>query len=181
MKELKSKKTSKQIIFIIIVVMLCNFIVPNYSYAVSTEFGGSLVKVISQFTCSILDAVINYLQDMFISPLEIKAGEKNYVILYSPGTIFAGQIPAFDINFIEPMEKKESTETDRYILLNDINTGEIKEVFNRLKENRIKSDGWYSIGHFADSWGNEVSRIRQPYNYESRDYRGEVSYTRNKL
>lgn len=179
MKEQVSKKRIKQIICIIVVVMICNFIVPNYAYAADTEDGGRLFTDLAQLLCFVPDVVIGFLQDMFVSPQEIKAGDENYVILYSPGTIFAGQIPAFDINFIEPMEKKEITETDRYISIQDISTGKMGEIFNRLKGNRIKSDGWYSISHWADSWENEISRIREPYNYKSRDYRGVVFHSRN--
>lgn len=114
MKKLKIQNLSKQIICIIIILMLCNFIIPNYSYAVSANGGGSLLKVMAQFLCFIPDAVINCLQEMFISTDEIDdTATGEYKILYGPATIFSGEIPAFDINFINPKgEFKESVKLD---------------------------------------------------------------------
>ena len=178
MKEVGRRKNVKQIISIMVVIMLCNFIVPNYSYAVSTEGGGSLVKVIAQFVCFIPDVVIEFLQDMFVTPESIKVAEENYKIQYSPGTIFSGQIPAFDINFIDPMPTKVVNHVNyRYVSVKDITTGDIGNVFSRLKENRIESDGYYSISHFADSLDNEYDKICGKYNYNERDFKGEVSYS----
>ena len=96
------KCLTKQIIYIIIILMLCNFIIPTYSYAVETEEGGSLIEVIAQFLCFIPDAVINILQEMFVTPERIQLEDETYSIKYSPGIIFSGDVPAFDINFIDP-------------------------------------------------------------------------------
>ena len=99
MKELRNKKGIKQITIIMVIIMLCNFIVPNYSYAAETENGGRLWKALAQLFCFIPDTVIEYLQNVFITTDYIDdTGE--YLIFYSPGTIFAGEIPAFSINFI---------------------------------------------------------------------------------
>lgn len=109
MKKLKIQNLSKQIICIIIILMLCNFIIPNYVYA-KDEGGGVLLEAVAQFLCFLPDTVINCLQDMFISTDEIDdTATGEYKILYSPGIIFSGEIPAFDINFIKPKgEFKES-------------------------------------------------------------------------
>ncbi|MBQ8044588.1 MAG: hypothetical protein IJ272_10690 [Clostridia bacterium] len=99
MKELRNKKGIKQITIIMVIIMLCNFIVPNYSYAAETENGGRLWKALAQLFCFIPDTVIEYLQNVFITTDYIDdTGE--YLIFYSPGTIFAVEIPAFSINFI---------------------------------------------------------------------------------
>ena len=109
MEEVRSKKGFKQIIIITVMIMICNFIVPNYAYAAETEDGGKLFVGIAQFLCFIPDVVINFLQNMFVSPQNIyNETTEEYEILYSPGTIFAGEIPAFDINFIDPMEDKKT-------------------------------------------------------------------------
>ena len=167
MKEVKSRRGSKQIIIIIVMMMLCNFIVPNYSYAVSTESGGSVLEVIAQFVCAIPDEVINYLQNMFASPSNIKMSGENYKIKYSPAIIFAGKVPAFDINFINPMEDKVVNETNNYISMNT-STEDVSIIINRLKENRIDSD--------LCTWGGGgnpqgiVDRVCSDYYYNVREY-----------
>ena len=142
MKELRNKKGIKQITIIMVIIMLCNFIVPNYIYAVSTEGGGKTLKAISQFVCFIPDAVINYLQKMFVSTSDIKMSGENYKIQYSPAIIFAGKVPAFDINFIDPMEDKVANKTTNYIFFNDIRTGDMGNIFSRLKSNMIESSSF---------------------------------------
>ena len=41
------------------------------------------------------------------SEKDIEVEDDKYEILYSPGTIFSGQVPAFDINFISKYSKKQ--------------------------------------------------------------------------
>lgn len=105
MKEIIKKKISKQIICIIMVIMLCNFILPNYIYAADTNDGGDLLADIAKFICFVPDVVVEFLQDMFISSQKIKISDEEYKIKYAPGTIFSGEIPAFNTNFITPNEK----------------------------------------------------------------------------
>ena len=69
MKEVRNKRGIKQIIIIIVMIMLCNFIMPNFAYAVTdTELKGKtndLFIDLAQFICFIPDVVINYLQNFF--------------------------------------------------------------------------------------------------------------------
>ena len=102
----EKKSISKKIICIIIVIMLCNFIVPNYIQAVDTGDGGSLMDVIMQFLCFIPDSVMSLLQNMFTNLESIEIEKDTYSIQYSPGVIFSGTVPAFDINFITPGDSK---------------------------------------------------------------------------
>lgn len=104
MKILKIKKIKKQIIYIVMFLMLCNFIMPNYSYAsLENNDGGDLFVDLAQLLCFVPDVVIETLQHMFVSRQNIYDEEtEEYKILYSPGTIFSGSVPAFDINFIKP-------------------------------------------------------------------------------
>ena len=67
MKKIKKHNLSKQIIYIIIILMLCNFIVPNYVYAVDDDDGGDLLIDLAQFLCFIPDVVVESLQKMFVS------------------------------------------------------------------------------------------------------------------
>ena len=148
MKKLKKQNSIKQIIGIIIVLMLCNFIIPNCSYALSTD-GGELVKPISQLVCFVPDTVINFLQEMFITPQNIKVSAGNYKILYSPGTIFSGQIPAFDINFIKPVNKDAETKVD------------INKIGKKISLGKAKF-----VEELDDTQNNQIiENIKNSYNY----------------
>ena len=149
MKKLEGLKLTKQIICIITVLMLCNFIIPNYSYAVATEGGGKLLEHVSQFFCFIPDTVINFLQEMFITPQNIKVSAGNYKILYSPGTIFSGQIPAFDINFIKPVNKDAETKVD------------INKIGKKISLGKAKF-----VEELDDTQNNQIiENIKNSYNY----------------
>ena len=105
--KIHSKKQNKIIITIIVIIMLCNFVMPNYSYAeTDTKGGGKLLNYIAEFLCFVPDAVLNLFQRFFVSTDTINENGE-YKILYSPGIIFAGGIPAFDIDFINaPKDNK---------------------------------------------------------------------------
>ena len=183
MKEIRSKKGSKQIIIIIVMIMLCNFIVPNYSYAADTKNGGELFKDLAQLLCFIPDVAVNFLQNMFVTSQEIKISDEEYKILYSPGTIFAGQIPAFDINFItankdnnvlaqnEDLKGINSDNADEYIKANEekyragqtITKSEYDEKLKELQEKKVYNapiSGAYDYNHTSP-----ISRIEYEIYY----------------
>ena len=79
-------------------------------------FGGALFKPIFQFVCGIGDIAIEIMQDIFLThKTDIYVGMYQYIIRYSPGIIFSGTIPAFDINFINP---QASEDTKQYCYTN---------------------------------------------------------------
>ena len=79
-------------------------------------FGGALFKPIFQFVCGIGDIAIEIMQDIFLThKTDIYVGTYQYIIRYSPGIIFSGTIPAFDINFINP---QASEDTKQYCYTN---------------------------------------------------------------
>ena len=79
-------------------------------------FGGALFKPIFQFVCGIGDIAIEIMQDIFLThKTNIYVGSYQYIIRYSPGIIFSGTIPAFDINFINP---QASEDTKQYCYTN---------------------------------------------------------------
>ena len=79
-------------------------------------FGGALFKPIFQFVCGIGDIAIEIMQDIFLThKTDIYVGSYQYIIRYSPGIIFSGKIPAFDINFINP---QASEDTKQYCYTN---------------------------------------------------------------
>ena len=99
--------------------------------------GGSLLKPISQFLCYIFDAIIDLLQEMFVTPENIKIENDdysiNYSIKYSPAIIFSGQVPALDIDFITPGEGRTGsvTKTEKYSLIDALNMNGAKKVFEK--------------------------------------------------
>ncbi len=160
MKKVKAKNLIKQIICIMLILMLCNFILPNYTFAVKTEKGGSLMEVIAQFLCFIPDSVMNILQDMFIVHENIKIDDDTYSIKYSPGVIFSGQVPALDINFINPStETKNGNNYGSYVRDNipnffvKRNTND-KEAYEKAKDRKDR---------FAISGGVQLQQARDTY------------------
>ena len=160
MKKVKAKNLIKQIICIMLILMLCNFILPNYTFAVKTEKGGSLMETIAQFLCFIPDSVMNILQDMFIVHENIKIDDDTYSIKYSPGVIFSGQVPALDINFINPStETKNGNNYGSYVRDNipnffvKRNTND-KEAYEKAKDRKDR---------FAISGGVQLQQARDTY------------------
>ena len=113
----------KVIVTLFILILLFNSLMPNNVQAsqirpdsnneeemvTGIKDGGSLLTPISQFFCFIFDATMNCLQDMFVTPENIRLEDGTYSIKYSPGVIFSGTVPALDIDFIHPQEAKEVT------------------------------------------------------------------------
>ncbi len=98
-----TKNKTNKIIILLIVVTLCSFTMPNYAYAAGIN-GGSFFTPIAEFIAWVADLAIEAFQSIGIGDNNIKIGESDYYIRYSPGIIFSGTIPMFDINFIKPQE-----------------------------------------------------------------------------
>lgn len=108
MDKLTKKKTNK-IIITTVIIMLCNFAMPNYVHADDdSDNGGVLFKYVIPTVLMIPDLLIGKLQQIFVaddSDIAIEdpeGGITHYSIMYSPGAIFSGRIPGFDVNFISP-------------------------------------------------------------------------------
>lgn len=158
MKKNKKHNLSKQIICIIIFLMLCNFIVPNYVYAVDDDDGGDLLIDLAQFLCFIPDVVVESLQKMFVSDEGIQPSDNQYQIKYSPGTIFAGEIPAFNIDFISATNIDYSEflkqEIEQYIYSNAITQNEYNNKMNIAKNGKgtmISDNSVSLIGEYINS------------------------------
>ena len=114
--KIEIKRITKQIIYIIIVLMLCNFITPKITYAASDKDSGVIFAPISKFITFLCDSVMQFLQDNFVTTEKIKQEDGTYIFQYSPAIIFSGTVPAFDINFIEPNPDVRNTNNfDAYI------------------------------------------------------------------
>ena len=104
---------------------------------------GDLFNDMAQMFCFIPDMVIDFLQKMFVNSNSIDVGDGTWSIRYSPGTIFAGKIPAFDINFIEPNPNSNIDYTYEKFIEEEANKTTIsEEKYNELMENVKKHEGY---------------------------------------
>lgn len=105
MNRLTKKKTDK-VIIITVIVLLCNFVMPNYVQAAD---GGVIFKYVIPTMLMIPDLLLEKLQKIFvdekssIAVRDPKNGISHYSIMYSPGAIFSGKLAGFDVNFISPL------------------------------------------------------------------------------
>ena len=137
MKKIKEKLT-KKIICIIIIVMLCSFIIPNLSFAVSANGGGSLIGEFAQLFCILPDAIIGGLQYMFVTEEGIKDENGEYQIMYSPGVIFSGKIPAFDIDFITPNPSRIGKKTTKQFV-SIVKALEVNGAIKKIDDNELEN------------------------------------------
>ena len=153
------------------------------------EEGGKLVKPIAQFLCFIPDAVINLLQNMFITPENIKVDEDSYSIKYSPGIMFSGQVPAFDVNFFHPDDREieievKDTEKSREELaqgqiISDVAEEAAGKILKKLKYQEGSSE--------YDTKKQEIIKLIKKKkkdvatNKESNDWKADFSYEEIKL
>ncbi len=126
MKKFASKDICKKITVLILIILLCNIFVPYISYGFSGAGGPIMVMPSSEgdeeeeedkdlfnpivtFFCAIGDLTMILLQENIVGTDIIHNGSE-YSLKYSPGIIFSGTLPAFDINFISPMPNQEKYE-----------------------------------------------------------------------
>lgn len=116
MKKIAKKKHYNKIAIVLLVVLLCNFLLPTCKIIASDNEISKPEGPLTLFFCAIGDILLNLLQENIVGVSGLKyAGE--YELKYSPGVIFSGDLAAFDINFIHPIDpetrykvKQEETE-----------------------------------------------------------------------
>ncbi|MGN1310764.1 MAG: hypothetical protein ACI4VP_03535 [Clostridia bacterium] len=103
MKKVAKRIFYKRISMLLLIMLLCNFLLPQVSFGAV-----DLVTPLSRFFCAVGDITISTLQKYIVGTGAIKySGSEEYTLKYSPGVIFSGTLPAFDINFISPIPNKE--------------------------------------------------------------------------
>ena len=159
----KARNNTKKIIIILIIVTFCNFIVPKISFAVN---GGQFFKPIAQSIAHASDIILGLFQGIFTGNknLAIEANiptkSMGYYILYSPGIIFSGKVPALDINFIHPIKEGERKYIEYY---------DFGEYYNKdLVVQRVipKILGMYGKSLYIgdDELNRIIKEIREKYN-----------------
>ena len=147
---LKNTITKKVMIVLITIVMISNFVMPNYVCAKSA--GEKLVSGIFYLIAYVGDVGIKLMQKMMIGTNEIKDGDE-YDIKYSPGLIFSNSIIALDVNFIKPNEGylvREGGETSREqetlydeSFRDDYDTAAAEAKADAKIEELLKENGYY--------------------------------------
>ena len=147
---LKNTITKKVMIVLITIVMISNFVMPNYVCAKSA--GEKLVSGIFYLIAYVGDVGIKLMQKMMIGTNEIKDGDE-YDIKYSPGLIFSNSIIALDVNFIKPNEGylvREGGETSREqetlydeTFRDDYDTAAAEAKADAKIEELLKENGYY--------------------------------------
>lgn len=98
---IKNTITKKVLIVFITIIMLSNFIVPNVVLAKSE--GEKLVSGLFYLIAYVGDVGLSIMQRMMMGTGDLKENGE-YAIRYSPGLIFAGEVPMLDIDFINADE-----------------------------------------------------------------------------
>ena len=147
---LKNTITKKVMVVLITIVMLSNFIMPNYVCAKSA--GEKLVSGIFYLIAYVGDVGIKLMQKMMIGTNEIKDGDE-YDIKYSPGLIFSNSIIALDVNFIKPNEgylvrEGGETSTEKETLYDntfrdDYDTAWAESKADEQVEKLLRENGYY--------------------------------------
>ena len=172
MKKLHSKKQNKIIITIIAIVMLCNFVMPNYSYAKTEKNdGGQIFDPIAKLLTFVCDNVFQFLQETFVTMDKIEAKEGEYNFQYSPAKIFSGTVPAFDINFIEPnTEYYEKADFSSFVYKTSERWRKIFPLMDLYNKKAIK---------FPDGMADDIDFS---YDYKNpKDYREAIHHDGAKL
>ena len=130
---LKNTIIKKILIVFVIIIMISNFIMPNYvQAAVLDAIGAQLVSGFFQLLTYVGDVALSAMQRMMKGTWDLQEyGE--YAIKYSPGMIFANEVAALDVNFISAKEGDMDVVTNYYSSADSDNEMDklIKEV-NRL-------------------------------------------------
>ena len=137
MRKLHNKGLiNKLIMCIITAILLCNFAVPNYTYAkTDPEEGGLLLKALDQFVAFLGDKVMEWLQNTFTTEAPIENIDGTYNFQYSPAIIFSGAVKAMDINFISPNDNlPELPETQHF------DEATIRENLDWINDNAVSYD-----------------------------------------
>lgn len=185
MKKIRTVNKRKQIIYIIIVLMLCNFIMPGNVYAAQEDDSGVIFAPFFKFVTFLCDSIMQFMQNTFISQDKIEVQEGIWDFQYSPAIIFSGTVPAFDINFITPNQKVSSDyidflnkNEDKYFdeIQNDGGTNVSEEQYNNYFAAIKEKEG---IQQITDSHINAipgVARTSVTHKMYYEETRGEKTY-----
>ena len=148
MKKIGANNINKPIVFILAIILIASFIMPNITYAASGDDSGPIFAPVCKFITFLCDNVMQFMQNSFTSPEDIKQDDGTYDFKYSPGIIFSGTVPALDINFINPEDSKtDGNYIKQYIEENidyfslralTIESDEYEEIMKAIREKQYE-------------------------------------------
>lgn len=185
MRKIGANNSIKKIICIIIILMLCNFIIPNNIYAAQEEESGTIFAPFSKFVTFLCDSLMQFMQKTLISQADIKGQDGVWDFKYSPAIIFSGTVPAFDINFINPNIKPSNDyidflkkNEDKYYddIQSDGTTNVSEEQYNNYLDAVMEHEGAKQIrdSHINATPGATRTSVTHKIYYE--EVRGDKEY-----
>ena len=157
MKVLKNTIIKKILIVLITIIMINNFIMPNYVCA-KDSIQKNLVSSFFYLLSYAGDAAISIMQKIMLGDGDIEAGGQ-YFIKYSPGAIFANEVPGLKINFTSATPNDGTT---THLGVDADNKDEFLNILERLGNANVQKNTEMSIQQLATSGSNlQMSYIGQ--------------------
>ena len=157
MSVLKNTVIKKILIVLITIIMINNFIMPNYVCA-KDSIQKNLVSSFFYLLSYAGDAAISIMQKIMLGDGDIEAGGQ-YFIKYSPGAIFANEVPGLKINFTSATPNDGTT---THLGVDADNKNEFLNILERLGNANVQKNTEMSIQQLATSGSNlQMSYIGQ--------------------
>mgnify|MGYP000033009814 FL=1 len=157
MNVFKNAVIKKILIVLITIIMINNFIMPNYVCA-KDSIQKNLVSSFFYLLSYAGDAAISIMQKIMLGDGDIEAGGQ-YFIKYSPGAIFANEVPGLKINFTSATPNDGTT---THLGVDADNKDEFLNILERLGNANVQKNTEMSIQQLATSGSNlQMSYIGQ--------------------
>ena len=150
MSVLKNAVIKKILIVLMAVILINNFIMPNYVWAKNKD-GNKIVNGIFYLFAWSGDAILSLMQKMMMGTGDLQENNA-YAIKYSPGIIFSNTVPALDIDFIGADSSYNSTVNRQYL---DVENE--AEIVTLIEKSNINQNSFTLIGSLADIGDEGVS------------------------
>ena len=154
---------------VLVILMLFNFVVPNYSRAGVVDaiaegadaIGEALAPIINVFARTIGDGILTVIQKMFIGTDPFENDEINIAI--SPGKIFSGLVYALDIDFISA-KKIDTSNTNNDTNNTTTTTENISEEkwYKKLNKAKEKVSDYFEDSMDGQNFFEYVFKIDEP-------------------
>lgn len=174
---LKNGLIKKLLIVFITIVMISNFIMPNYAFAKNKD-GNKLVNGFFYLLAWGGDAILKLMQKTMMGTADIIENDA-YAIKYSPGIIFSNTVPALDIDFIGANSSYNDTVNRKYTDVEDED-----EIVELIEKSNINKDNFTLIENLFElrtetmineAMKNEALNYGLVIDYHSASMEGDLS------
>lgn len=164
---LKNGLIKKLLIVFITIVMISNFIMPNYAFAKNKD-GNKLVNGFFYLLAWGGDAILKLMQKTMMGTADIIENDA-YAIKYSPGIIFSNTVPALDIDFIGANSGYNDTVNRKYTDVEDED-----EIVKLIEKSNINKDNFTLIENLFEL--KTETRINEAMKNEALNYGLVIDY-----